>query len=89
MECLICGAPATENPAHGDFREIQCSSGCGLFRISGDLSAKMRGRIFDVAPTRIALERMPRKGDIPLLGLLDEELLYVPGTVPPGVRYSS
>ena len=88
MECLVCGSPAKENRPQGDYREIDCPD-CGVFRVSGSLIAIQRGRIFDVAPTRITLERTPRVGDIPILSTIDEELLYVPGTTPRGKSYSS
>lgn len=73
MQCLIC--QGTSKTAHitGSWSEIRCSAGCGLFRVSANLVAKMKfkNEFFDVERARQWLEMARREGPAPLISTYD------------------
>lgn len=73
MKCLICQAAAGIVHALGDWSEIKCSDGCGHFRVSANLVAKMKfkNEFFDVERTRQWLAMARREGSAPLISTYD------------------
>jgi len=73
MKCLICQAAARIVHALGDWSEVKCSAGCGHFRVSANLVAKMKfkSELFDVERTRQWLAMARREGPAPLISTYD------------------
>ncbi len=58
MTCLVCGSEAgREVESFGGGRRFFCEPCGGYYQISDTLDAILRGRSFDVEPTRAHLER--------------------------------
>ncbi len=73
MNCLICQAAARIVHALGDWSEVKCSAGCGHFRVSANLVAKMKfkNEFFDVERTRQWLAMARREAAVPLISTYD------------------
>jgi len=73
MKCLICQAAAKTVHALGDWSEVKCSAGCGHFRVSGNLVAKMavKQESFDVERTRRWLVMSRLDESVPLISTYD------------------
>jgi hypothetical protein len=73
MECLICQAAARIVHALGDWSEVKCSDGCGHFRVSANLVAKMKfkNEFFDVERTRRWLDMSRKEEPVPLISTYD------------------
>lgn len=69
MQCLICQAASKIVHLAGFWSEVNCSAGCGQFRVSADLVAKMefKSEFFDVERTRQWLEMARREELAPLI----------------------
>lgn len=73
MHCLICQAASKVVHMAGCWSEVKCSTGCGHFRVSANLVAKMKfkSEFFDVEQTRQWLEMARREGPSPLISTYD------------------
>ena len=73
MKCLICQAVANTVDAAGDWSEIACSAGCGRYRVSANLVAKMkfRNEFFDIERTRRWLKMSRNDDPVPLISTYD------------------
>ena len=73
MKCLICQAAARIVQAPGDWSEVKCSAGCGHFRVSANLVAKMKFKkeCFDIERTRRWLDMSRNEGAVPLISTYD------------------
>ncbi len=73
MECLICKAASKIVHMAGCWSEVICSTGCGHFRVSANLVAKMKfkSEFFDVERTRQWLEMARRVEPSPLISTFD------------------
>jgi hypothetical protein len=73
MQCLICQAASKIVHIAGCWSEIKCSAGCGHFRVSANLVAKMKfkNEFFDVERTTQWLEMARREGPMPLISTYD------------------
>lgn len=73
MKCLICKADAKAVHALGNWSEVKCPAGCGHFRISGNLVAKMlaKAESFDIERTRRWLEMARHTESVPLMSRYD------------------
>jgi len=73
MKCLICQAAARTVHAIGDWSEVKCSAGCGHFRVSANLVAKMtlKNEFFDVERTRRWLDMSRNDESVPLISTYD------------------
>jgi hypothetical protein len=73
MKCLICQAAAKAVHAAGDWSEVECSAGCGRFRVSANLVAKMkfRNEFFDIERTRQWLRMSRHDEPVPLISTYD------------------
>lgn len=73
MKCLICQAAARTVHALGDWSEIKCSAGCGHFRVSANLVAKMtlKNESFDIERTRRWIEMSRNDEPVPLISTYD------------------
>lgn len=73
MKCLICQAAAKTVHALGDWSEVKCSAGCGHFRVSANLVAKMslKNESFDLERTRRWLAMARHDEPVPLISTYD------------------
>ncbi|MGV8920652.1 MAG: hypothetical protein ACOH2R_23160 [Pseudomonas sp.] len=73
MTCLICKSETKAVQALGDCSEINCSAGCGHFRVSAKLVAKMtvKKESFDVERTRQWLEMTRKTDPVPRISSYD------------------
>jgi hypothetical protein len=73
MKCLICQAAARTVHALGDWSEVKCSAGCGHFRVSANLVAKMslKNESFDIERTRRWIEMSRNDESVPLISTYD------------------
>ena len=73
MKCLICRAAARIVQAPGDWSEVKCSAGCGHFRVSSNLVAKMKfkNEFFDIERTRRWLDMSRNEESVPLISTYD------------------
>lgn len=73
MKCLICQAAARTVHALGDWSEVKCPAGCGHFRVSANLVAKMtlKHESFDLERTRRWLEMARNDEPVPLISTYD------------------
>ncbi|MNP32824.1 hypothetical protein D3C76_1260280 [compost metagenome] len=73
MKCLICQAAARIVQAPGDWSEVKCSAGCGHFRVSANLVAKMKfkNEFFDIERTRRWLDMSRSEEPVPLISTYD------------------
>jgi|GEM_PF-1695081 hypothetical protein len=73
MKCLICQAAAKTVHALGDWSEVNCSAGCGHFRVSANLVAKMtsKNESFDLERTRRWLQMARNDEPVPLISTYD------------------
>jgi len=73
MQCLICQAASKTAHITGSWSEIRCSAGCGHFRVSANLVAKMKfkNEFFDVERARQWLEMARHEGPVPLISTYD------------------
>ena len=73
MKCLICQAASNTVHAAEDWSEIACSAGCGRYRVSANLVAKMkfRNEFFDIERTRRWLKMSRNDDPVPLISTYD------------------
>ena len=73
MQCLICQAISKIVHTTGCWSEVKCSAGCGHFRVSATLVAKMKfkNELFDVERTRQWLGMARNEGPVPLISTYD------------------
>lgn len=73
MNCLICQAASRSNHTHGEWSQVKCPAGCGHFRVSRNLVAKMtlKNEFFDVERTRRWLEMARNDDPVPLISTYD------------------
>ncbi|MGF6149421.1 hypothetical protein QFZ84_000379 [Pseudomonas fluorescens] len=73
MKCLICQAAAKTVHALGDCSEVKCTAGCGHFKVSANLVAKMTltHESFDLERTRRWLEMARNDDRVPLISTYD------------------
>ncbi len=73
MKCLICLAAARTVHVPGDWSEVICSAGCGHFRVSANLVAKMsmKNELFHLERTRRWLEMARNDEPVPLISTYD------------------
>lgn len=73
MKCLICQAVAKTVHALGDWSEVNCPAGCGHFRVSANLVAKMtsKNESFDLERTRRWLQMARNDEPVPLISTYD------------------
>lgn len=73
MKCLICHAVANTVHTAEDWSEVTCSAGCGCFRVSANLVAKMkfRNEFFDIERTRQWLAMARNNEPVPLISTYD------------------
>ena len=73
MQCLICQAASKIVHVAGCWSEVKCSAGCGHFRVSANLVAKMKfkNEFFDVERTRQWLGMARNEEPIPLISTYD------------------
>jgi hypothetical protein len=73
MKCLICNADAKAVHSLGNWSEVKCPAGCGHFRISGNLVARMMAKdeSFDIERTRRWLEMARNTEPVPLMSRYD------------------
>jgi hypothetical protein len=72
MKCLICKA-AARTQVLGNWSEVECSAGCGHFRVSTSLVEKMalKSESFDVECTRLWLNMSRKHEPVPLISTYD------------------
>ncbi|MHC8372428.1 hypothetical protein ACYZT2_16835 [Pseudomonas sp. MDT1-85] len=73
MKCLICQAASnTVHPAE-EWSEVRCSAGCGRYKVSANLVAKMKfkNEFFDIEHTRRWLEMARNDDPVPLISTYD------------------
>ena len=73
MKCLICNADAKAVHSLGNWLEVKCPAGCGHFRISRNLVAKMlaKDESFDIERTRRWLAMARNTESVPLMSRYD------------------
>ena len=73
MKCLICQAASKNDHAAQDWSEVDCSAGCGRYKVSANLVAKMkfRNECFDIERTRRWLEMSRLDEPVPLISTYD------------------
>lgn len=73
MQCLICQAASKIVHMEGCWSEVKCSAGCGHFRVSANLVAKMKfkNEFSNVERTRQWLWMARNEGPIPLISTYD------------------
>jgi hypothetical protein len=73
MKCFICKADAKAVQALGNWSQVKCPAGCGHFRISRNLVAKMlaKAESFDIERTRRWLEMARNTESVPLMSRYD------------------
>ncbi len=73
MKCLICQAASNNVHGDGDWTEVKCPAGCGRFRVSANLVAKMkfRNEFFDIERTRRWLKMSRNDEPVPLISTYD------------------
>lgn len=73
MQCLICQAASKTAHITGSWSEVKCSAGCGHFRVSANLVAKMKfkNEFFDIERARQWLEMARRERLVPLISTYD------------------
>ena len=73
MKCLICQAASKIVHMTGCWSEVRCSTGCGHFKVSANLVARMKfkNEFFDVERTRQWLEMARRVEPSPLISTYD------------------
>ena len=73
MQCLICQAASKIVHTTGCWSEVKCSAGCGHFRVSANLVAKMKfkNEFFNVERTRQWLGIARQEGSGPLISTYD------------------
>ncbi|KAB0500650.1 MULTISPECIES: hypothetical protein [Pseudomonas] len=73
MKCLICQAASNTVHAAGDWSEVKCSAGCGRYKVSANLVAKMKlkNEFFDIERTRRWLEMARNDDPVPLISTYD------------------
>ncbi len=73
MKCLICQVAARAVHTPGDWSEVKCPAGCGHFRVSANLVARMtsRNEFFDVERTRRWLDMARNDEPVPLISTYD------------------
>ncbi|MBD9561849.1 hypothetical protein [Pseudomonas sp. PDM09] len=73
MKCLICQAASNTVHAADDWSEIKCPAGCGRYKVSANLVAKMKlkNEFFDIERTRRWLEMSRIDEPVPLISTYD------------------
>ena len=73
MKCLICQAASNTVHAAGDWSEVKCPAGCGRYKVSANLVAKMKfkNEFFDIERTRRWLEMSRIDEPVPLISTYD------------------
>ena len=73
MKCLICKADAKAVQSLGNWTELKCPAGCGHFRVSANLVARMMAKAesFDIERTRRWLEMARNTESVPLMSRYD------------------
>jgi hypothetical protein len=73
MKCFICKADAKAVQALGNWSQVKCPAGCGHFRISRNLVAKILAKeeSFDIERTRRWLEMARHTESVPLMSRYD------------------
>jgi hypothetical protein len=73
MKCLICQAASKTGHAAEDCSEVDCSAGCGRYKVSANLVAKMKfkNECFDIERTRRWLEMARNDEPVPLISTYD------------------
>ncbi|KNH28452.1 hypothetical protein ACS77_07970 [Pseudomonas syringae] len=73
MKCLICQAASNTVHAAGEWSEVKCSAGCGRYKVSVNLVAKMKfkNEFFDIERTRRWLKMARNDDPVPLISTYD------------------
>ena len=73
MKCLICQAASKTGQAAQDWTEVDCPAGCGRYKVSANLVARMkfRNERFDIERTRQWLEMSRNDDPVPLISTYD------------------
>ncbi len=73
MKCLICQAVSNTVHAAGDWSEVKCPAGCGHYKVSANLVAKMKfkNEFFDIERTRRWLKMSRNDEPVPLISTYD------------------
>lgn len=81
MKCLICNADAKAVHSLGNWSQVKCPAGCGHFRISGNLVARMMAKdeSFDIERTRRWLEMARNTESVPLMSRYDYSVSLLHG----------